>query len=103
MGEVPAVFRILFVDDEQNVLDGLRRSMYSMRAEWAMEFVTSGESALASLAHAAADVVVADMRFHPRATGAAPDATLAAAVRARIARSAVHPFICNANCWVVLQ
>jgi hypothetical protein len=31
--------RILFVDDEVNVLQGLRRMLYPMRGEWDMTFV----------------------------------------------------------------
>ena len=38
--------RILFVDDEKNILDGLRRLLYTTRDRWEMEFVTSGPEAL---------------------------------------------------------
>ena len=31
--------RVLFVDDEQNILQGLRRMLRSMRNEWDMAFV----------------------------------------------------------------
>jgi HD-like signal output (HDOD) protein len=61
--------RILFVDDEALVLEGLRRMLRSMRAEWDMEFVESAEAALCSLGHRAADVIVSDMRM-PRTNGA---------------------------------
>ncbi len=54
--------RILFVDDEARILDGVRRSMYCMRSEWHMRFATSGEAALRELAAEPADVVVSDMR-----------------------------------------
>jgi HD-like signal output (HDOD) protein/CheY-like chemotaxis protein len=57
------MLRILFVDDEPSVLDAIRRSTHAMRAEWSTEFVTSGPAALAALAHAPVDVVVADMRM----------------------------------------
>ncbi|HWW19386.1 MAG TPA: response regulator, partial [Steroidobacteraceae bacterium] len=54
---------VLFVDDETHVLDGLRRSMHSMRAEWRMRFCTSGTDALQQLSAEPADVVIADMRM----------------------------------------
>ena len=54
---------LLFVDDEPKVLDGFRRSLRSMRHEWDMTFVTSGEEALTTLAQAPFDVVVSDMRM----------------------------------------
>lgn len=54
---------ILFIDDEKNVLDGLRRAMHAMRGEWTMTFVTSGAEALEFLKHTPVDVVVSDMRM----------------------------------------
>ena len=61
--------RILFVDDEPLILQGLRRMLRSMRAEWDMEFVDSGEAALRLLDQKPFDVIVSDMRM-PRMTGA---------------------------------
>jgi CheY-like chemotaxis protein len=55
--------RVLFVDDEQRILDGLRRSLRGKRGEWEMTFVTSGDEALAILAASPHDVVVSDMRM----------------------------------------
>jgi HD-like signal output (HDOD) protein/ActR/RegA family two-component response regulator len=55
--------RILFVDDEPLVLQGLQRQLRSMRAEWDMVFVTSGAEGLEALARDPFDVVVADMRM----------------------------------------
>lgn len=55
--------RILFVDDEPLILQGLQRMLRSMRAEWDMEFVESGAAALKRLAQAPFDVVVTDMRM----------------------------------------
>lgn len=55
--------RILFVDDEANVLMGLRRLLHSYRHEWDMEFVNSGQEALETLASAPFDVIVTDMRM----------------------------------------
>lgn len=54
---------ILFVDDEPNLLQGLRRMLRPMRHEWDMTFVESGEAALAHLQHHPIDVVVSDMRM----------------------------------------
>ncbi|NJC74267.1 HDOD domain-containing protein [Planosporangium thailandense] len=55
--------RVLFVDDEPRILDGLRRSLRSKRGEWDMSFVTSGAEALDLLAESPYDVVVSDMRM----------------------------------------
>jgi HD-like signal output (HDOD) protein/CheY-like chemotaxis protein len=55
--------RILFVDDDLNVLKGLERSLYKMSREWEMEFVDSGARALNVMARKPFDVVVADMRM----------------------------------------
>jgi len=55
--------RILFVDDEQRILDGLRDLLYRQRRIWDMVFVTSGEQALHELTRDRFDVVVSDMRM----------------------------------------
>src|ERR1700729_1872484 len=55
--------RILFVDDELNILRAMQRSFHGMREEWDMEFASSGAAALESLAKAPADVIVSDMRM----------------------------------------
>ncbi len=55
--------KILFVDDEPGVLDYLRRTLRSKRAEWEMEFAGSGPEALALMAAKPYDVVAADMRM----------------------------------------
>jgi putative nucleotidyltransferase with HDIG domain len=57
------VIRILFVDDESNIIDAMRRSLYAMRAEWHMEFVLGGVEALTALKTSPADVIVSDMRM----------------------------------------
>ena len=38
--------RILFVDDEQNVLDGLAGSLWRWRKSWNMTFVCGGRAAI---------------------------------------------------------
>ncbi|HEB79962.1 MAG TPA: HDOD domain-containing protein [Rhodospirillales bacterium] len=55
--------RILFVDDEAKVLQGLQRMLRGMRGEWVMAFAESGKEALELLAKTPADVVVSDMRM----------------------------------------
>ena len=55
--------RILFVDDESFILQGLQRMLRPMRAEWQMEFVQSGARALEMMEKAPFDVVVSDMRM----------------------------------------
>lgn len=62
--------RILFVDDENRVLGGLRRMLGDMRREWDLTFVDSGEKALAAMLELQFDVVVSDMRM-PKMNGAA--------------------------------
>jgi len=55
--------RILFVDDEPNVLAGLRRMLRQLRKEWDMIFVGGAQEALAILATMPVDVIVSDMRM----------------------------------------
>ena len=61
--------RILFVDDEPLVLQGLQRMLRSLREEWEMEFVSTGLEALGVMARQRFDVVVSDMRM-PGMSGA---------------------------------
>jgi putative nucleotidyltransferase with HDIG domain len=61
--------RILFVDDEQSLLDGLKRSLRSQRNDWDMHFVSSGEAAIRLTQEERFDVVVSDMRM-PGMSGA---------------------------------
>lgn len=60
---------VLFVDDEQKVLDGVRRMLYTMRPVWDMQFFNSAKSALEYMKTAHVDVVVSDMRM-PEMDGA---------------------------------
>ena len=55
--------RILFVDDERNVLDGLKRMLYNLRKDWDMKFVSSGAEALQCLSESPFDVLVTDVRM----------------------------------------
>jgi len=54
---------ILFVDDDQNVLQGLQRMLRSQRAIWEMEFAASGREALDMLDQKVYDIVISDMRM----------------------------------------
>lgn len=62
--------RILFVDDEPRVLEGLQRMLRPQRKEWEMEFADSGAQALTLLEAHPFDVIVTDMRM-PEMDGAA--------------------------------
>ncbi|MFK8113214.1 MAG: response regulator [Rubripirellula sp.] len=55
--------KILFVDDEANVLSGLRRMLRGQRNEWEMEFANGGAAALELMESKSFDVVVSDMRM----------------------------------------
>ena len=61
--------KILFVDDEVIMLQGLSRSLRSMRNEWDCEFAGSGKEALSILSKKSFDLVVSDMRM-PEMDGA---------------------------------
>lgn len=58
-----AAHRILFVDDEISILDGLQNLLHKQRHLWHMVFSQSGEAALAELQKAPFDVIVSDMRM----------------------------------------
>ncbi len=61
--------RLLFVDDEALVLQGLRRSLHAMRSQWEMTFAESAEQALDALAKEPFDAIISDMKM-PRMDGA---------------------------------
>lgn len=61
--ESPAKKRILFVDDEAPILNGLRVRLHRLRAKWDMQFVESGALAIEALERGHFDVVVTDMRM----------------------------------------
>jgi HD-like signal output (HDOD) protein/ActR/RegA family two-component response regulator len=68
MGTPPK--KILFVDDDPNVLAGLRNALRPQHREWDMAFANGPDEALAKVAEKSFDVVVSDMRM-PRMDGAA--------------------------------
>ncbi|MFP6616182.1 MAG: response regulator [Candidatus Hydrogenedentota bacterium] len=54
--------RVLFVDDEPNVLEGLGRALRSMRDTWDISFANSGAEALELMENDGAfDVICTDM------------------------------------------
>jgi len=57
------VKRLLFVDDESKILDGLRRMLHADRKRWDMHFAVGGEAALRECEQGSFDVVISDMRM----------------------------------------
>ena len=55
--------RILFVDDDIQLLKALKRMLWAAEARWDMVFVESGAQAMDILDKAPFDVIVADMRM----------------------------------------
>lgn len=55
--------RVLFVDDEPNILDGLRRMLRSMRKEFEMKFADNAAKALLMMENEEYEIVVSDMRM----------------------------------------
>src|SRR5262245_875610 len=60
--------RVLFVDDDTNILKGLERQLRPMRGEWEMSFAAGPREAIALFDKTPFDVVVSDMRM-PEMTG----------------------------------
>ena len=59
---------MLFVDDDQSVLDSLKQALHEMQAEWQMTFSASGDDALRMFAAREFHVIVTDMGM-PGMTG----------------------------------
>lgn len=57
------MWRILFVDDDARILDGLSRMLRSVRGEWEMVFAACPQQALQHCAAATFDVVISDERM----------------------------------------
>lgn len=58
-----ALLRVMFIDDEPNVLSGLRRMLRGQRGDWDMQFANSGLEGLALMAEQPVDVLICDMRM----------------------------------------
>lgn len=55
--------RVLFVDDERALLDGLRGRLRGLRDQWEMVFVESGSRAITEIEQRPVDVIVTDLRM----------------------------------------
>ncbi len=62
--------RLLFVDDEPFLRDGIRRLLSRRRPDWELAFADSGTSALEVMENSSFDIVISDMRM-PGMDGAA--------------------------------
>ncbi|MCA8987648.1 MAG: HDOD domain-containing protein [Planctomycetaceae bacterium] len=60
---------ILFVDDEPNILGGIRRMLRTRRNEWGLHYASSGQEALSIMDQNTIDIVISDMRM-PHMDGA---------------------------------
>ncbi|MCK5295947.1 MAG: HDOD domain-containing protein [Alphaproteobacteria bacterium] len=60
---------ILFVDDEPNILSGIRRMLQSKKKEWEILFAESGKEALSIMENKKIDIIISDMRM-PEMDGA---------------------------------
>jgi HD-like signal output (HDOD) protein/CheY-like chemotaxis protein len=61
--------RVLFVDDDRNVLDAIERTLLDPNSDYEMAFTTNGREALRKLEESEFDVIVADMHM-PEVGGA---------------------------------
>lgn len=55
------MLNVLFVDDEKNILNAIRRCLKHMESEWTMHFANGGREALDLLEQINCDVIVCDM------------------------------------------
>lgn len=58
-----ALKRVLFVDDDQKVLDAIERTLLEVSSDYDMAFTTNAREALRKLQESAFDVIVADMHM----------------------------------------
>jgi HD-like signal output (HDOD) protein len=54
---------IVFVDDERELLEGLRVRLYKHRHDWNMQFLLSGDEAIAAFEQQHVDLIVSDVRM----------------------------------------
>src|SRR4051794_12043650 len=55
--------RVMFVDDNPNILESLKRFLHPQRDRWEMSFVNSGQAALSSMEKTPSHVIISDMRM----------------------------------------
>lgn len=60
--------RILFIDDDANLLEGFRRSLHGRRNEWELSFSSSPDEAIRLLEKEIFDIVILDVMM-PKLTG----------------------------------
>ena len=63
------LLNILFVDDDQSILDGLKRQCRAYRKVWNTRFALCGADAIAAMEETPVDVLITDMRM-PQMSGA---------------------------------
>ncbi len=54
---------VLFVDDDKNILEGLKRKLYSKRSEWELAFKEGGLNAIEYMKTHPVDIIITDMRM----------------------------------------
>ena len=54
---------ILFVDDDINIISGLKRMLHQLRKEWNLSYATGGKEALEILESNKVDVIISDIRM----------------------------------------
>jgi putative nucleotidyltransferase with HDIG domain len=59
----PGLSRILFVDDDPEILSGLRVRLHRFGSRWSMRFAVSGAEAVEELERADCDLIIADVRM----------------------------------------
>jgi YesN/AraC family two-component response regulator len=55
--------KVLFVDDEENLLDGLKRNFRKKKDEWEMVFLSDGRKALDYLEKNRIDIIITDYKM----------------------------------------
>ena len=55
--------RVLFVDDEPHILEGIERMLFHLNDTWEIDCVQSGQEALTALEQKSYDVIVTDMKM----------------------------------------
>ena len=64
-----AIKHVVFADDDPNLLQGLRRSLYGLKNEWRMSFACGGQQVIQILNTEHVDALITDMRM-PEVDGA---------------------------------
>jgi signal transduction histidine kinase len=60
--------KIIFIDDDQNILDGIKRSLHNNREQWEISYMSDVNAACQSILHSDFDIVVSDIKM-PAMTG----------------------------------